>query len=318
MTMFRLQVHALRDDLFLVKQDHQTQEAAVTLRKWTRTIAIVTTLLTCLTPFAVAADADLDSEDQFEAALDTATTDRCPGPVAGEGPTICFDRSNFGGGPIAGAFTGPGGDWGSEDISYGLCCGSSPDPLYGGTTKQRLEILPGADNGPVGATDCRQTPIANLDKYCDSPDELGGTVKYHVGGDVTMADAYLADARESYGAIAWIKVKDVHQPEPGMFRGRLTIHGYAGNTLEQECNAFLRSTEVDGPDGNPLPGTADPDQFVAIEIPDCPMVDTMEHNGLNGTEGINRVDVHVRANAFMNDIASGKVLVHRVIFFRVV
>jgi hypothetical protein len=72
---------------------------------------------------------------------------------------------------------------------------------------------------------------------------------------------------------------------------------------------------VDGPDGNPLPGTADQTAvFVPIEIPECEMIDSGPTNGVANV--IDSVDVTVRANNFKNDIAYGTVRVERLTFIR--
>lgn len=137
------------------------------------------------------------------------------------------------------------------------------------------------------------------------------------GGDVSIGKAFDVNSLgQSYAAVATVKLVDVHEPEPGMFRARLTIHGYdASGRLQQECNAFLRSTEVDGPDGNPLPGTADQTEvFLPIEIPECEMVDSGPTGGVGNV--IDSVDVTVRANNFKNDIAYGTVRVERLTFIR--
>ena len=185
-------------------------------------------------------------------------------------------------------------DWGDSGWSVNLCCSSH----------QKLEILASAENGGNGASDCRQTPITN------APKKVLGSCS--AGCDVGVGKAFNVNGPgQSYAAVAWVKLVDVHEPEIAMFRARLTIHGYdAVGRLQQECNAFLRSTEIDG-----VPGTVDQtEEFVPIEIPECEMLDTGTANGLN--QVITKVDVTVRANAFKNDIAYGIVRVQRLMFTR--
>lgn len=214
---------------------------------------------------------------------------------------ICLDIlapfSDSNGNGAADPLTGGGArDWGSSGWSIGLCCNNH----------QKLEIQQAANNGPAGASDCRDTPVLDIKP-----------VGCNAGGDVSVGKAYNVNSLgQVYSALATVKLVDVHEPEPGMFRARLTIHGYdAGGDLQQECNAFLRSTEIDGPDGNPLPGTADQTAvFVPISIPECEMVDAGPSNGVGNT--ITTVDVTVRANNFKNDIGYGTVRVERLTFVR--
>lgn len=215
---------------------------------------------------------------------------------------ICLDLtapfSDSNGNGVADPLVGGGSkDWPGGGWSLGLCCNGH----------QKLEIQQTANNGPSGASDCRDSPVIDLHG-----------VGCKAGGDVGMGKAYAVNSvGQVYSATAWVKLVGVHEPEPGMFRARLTIHGYDGsNTLQQECNAFLRSSEVDGPDGNPLPGTADQTLvYVPIVIPTCEMVDAGPGGGGIGNV-ITSVDVTVRANNFKNDIAYGEVRVERLIFVR--
>lgn len=102
-----------------------------------------------------------------------------------------------------------------------------------------------------------------------------------------------------------------------MFHARLTIHGYDGaGNLQQECNAFLNSTVINGPTGQPLPGTEDQTAtFIPIEIPQCEMIDAGPSGGIGIP--IEMVDVTVRANNFKNDIAYGEVRVESLMFVRI-
>lgn len=234
------------------------------------------------------------TEDQFE------DLNQLPiGPTEPEckpGPKVCFDVSNFKDAQtpagIADPFSGPDTEWSSSHISFDLCCSSD------GSVKQRLRILEVADQGAAGHSDCRQTPINNIDKGCN------------LGGDVSMARRFFADPGQNYSATAWVKLANVNEPEPGMFRARLTIHGWSKGIVETECNAFLRSTQ-----DNQISGSEDQTAvFVPITIPECPMVDQRKGNDLDDV--IEEVSVYVRANNFKNDIAYGTVLVQRVVFAR--
>lgn len=198
-------------------------------------------------------------------------------------------------------------DWFDGGTAVNVCCNSSA---------QKLEILQTADNGVgpeknragdsdgdgSGLDDCRDTPLIDSNQ-----------IGCYAGGDVSMGQGFkVLTPGQVYSAVAQVKLIGVNEPEAGMFRARLTIHGYdILGRLQQECNAFLRSTQVNG-----VPGTEDQTAaFVPIAIPACEMVDSGPSNGGVGNE-IRTVDVTVRANAFKNDIAYGSIRVSEVLFVR--
>lgn len=271
-------------------------------RAW---MALVVVMVLLLGSLGQARAEILDSEDLGEPPLG-ALEGRCP-----PAPAACFDVSNFSDGngdALADPFSGDASNtWGSSrgagEWSSDLCCAAD------GLRKQRFEVFAGADNAAAGPTDCRDTPV-----YDSNPLAL---VCAKAGGDTGMGRSFVSKTGEIFQAIAWVKLFQVNQPQPGMFRARLTIHGWDSlNRMQQECNAYLPSTVVNGPDGQPLPGTVDQDAvFVPIEIPACEMVDNGQSSGGVGN-AITKVDVAIRANNFKNDIAYGKVIVERVLFRR--
>lgn len=201
----------------------------------------------------------------------------------------------------------PATDWFDGGYAVNVCCNSSA---------QKLEILQSADNGvgPKGnragdsdgkngnLDDCRDTALIDSNK-----------IGCYAGGDVSMGRQFdVLTTGQVYSAVAYVKLIGVNEPEAGMFRARLTIHGYdIDGNLQQECNAFLRSTQVNG-----VPGTEDQTAaFVPIEIPACEMVDSGPSGGGVGIP-IKKVDVTVRANAFKNDIAYGSIRVNEILFVR--
>lgn len=269
----------------------RTRQVGFRLRTIVSLILMALVLQSFTAAMASASELDMESTDDFGDSPFGAPEPQCP-------IGVCFNAQ----GPFsdsaaplgwADPFKGdPTRDWGSTGWSVNLCCSNAA---------QKLEILSSADNGAPGATDCRDTPVADVSR-------LG----CKAGGDVSMGRAFnVLSVGQVYSAVAFVKLIDVHEPQPGMFRARLTIHGYDNlGRLQQECNAFLQSTQVDG-----VPGTEDQTAiFVPIEIPACEMVDTGPSNGVGNT--ITKVDVAVRANDFKNDIAYGAIRVNQIIFVR--
>lgn len=263
-------------------------------RRWFSVALFIVTTLVVAVPHVGASELDVQETDDFGPSEMGAPAPQCKIGVCLD-IQAPFSDTNLDGAadPLVG---GGKRDWGTSGWSIGLCCNGH----------QRLEIAQSADNGPTGPSDCRDTPLVDIN-----------AIGCKAGGDVGVGKTYVVNTLgQSYAALATVKLGNVHEPEPGMFRARLTIHGYdAAGRLQQECNAFLRSTEVDDPNGNPVPGTADQTAvFVPIEIPECEMVDAGPHNGVGNT--IVEVDVMVRANAFKNDIAYGTVRVEKLTFVR--
>lgn len=199
----------------------------------------------------------------------------------------------------------PSRDWADGGYAVNVCCNNSA---------QKLEILQTADNGgsPRNKQGDADGDGSNLDDCRDTPLVDSNQIGCYAGGDVSMGQTFdVFTLGQVYSAVAHVKLVGVNEPEAGMFRARLTIHGYDDlGRLQQEYNAFLRSIQVNG-----VPGSEDQTAaFVPIEIPACEMIDSGPHNGIGST--IRTVDVTVRANAFKNDIAYGSIRVSEILFVR--